>query len=117
MVSAIDQWYTAVSVTIPMVVSDIHFQKTTSESLTCDLTFCFASISNIWSVRPAAQRYQHTRDPWRRERRLPFSARIFLCGCMTAESAVIGLRSTWLASDKSIMTTWFCSLTFSRTHM
>ena len=36
-----------------MVVSEIHFQKTTSESLTCDLTFCFVSILNIWSVRPA----------------------------------------------------------------
>lgn len=36
---------------------------------------------------------------------------------MIAESAVIGLRRTLLASFRSIMTTWFCSLTFSRTQM
>jgi hypothetical protein len=30
---------------------------------------------------------------------------------------VIGLRRTLLASFRSIMTTWFCSLTFSRTQM
>ena len=34
-----------------------------------------------------------------------------------AESAVIGLRSTLLASARSTMTTWFWSLTFSRTQI
>lgn len=29
----------------------------------------------------------------------------------------MGLRRTLLASFRSIMTTWFCSLTFSRTQM
>lgn len=47
----------------------------------------------------------------------PLSARIFLWGCMIAESAPMGLRMTLFASAKSIMTTWFCSLTFSRTQM
>ena len=51
--SAMLQWYTAVSVTIPSVVSVIHFQKTMSSLLTCDLTFCFVSMLKIWSVRAA----------------------------------------------------------------
>ena len=44
-------------------------------------------------------------------------ARIFWWGCIIAESAVIGLRRTLLASVRSMMTTWFCSFTFSRTQM
>ena len=36
---------------------------------------------------------------------------------MIAESAVIGRRNTLFASARSMMTTWFCSLTFSRTQM
>lgn len=38
---------------MPIVVSDIHFQKTTSSALTCDLTFCFVSRLKICNVRPA----------------------------------------------------------------
>jgi hypothetical protein len=34
-----------------------------------------------------------------------------------AESAVMGRRRTLLPSPRSMMTTWFCSLTFSRTQM
>lgn len=34
-----------------------------------------------------------------------------------AESAVMGLRSTWLASARSTMTTWFWPLTCSRTQI
>jgi hypothetical protein len=40
-------------VIIPIVASDTHFQKTTSESLTCDLTFSSVSKLNISRVRPA----------------------------------------------------------------
>jgi hypothetical protein len=40
-------------VTIPIVVSETHFQNTTSSALTCDLTFCFVSILKICRVRPA----------------------------------------------------------------
>lgn len=48
-----DQWNTAVSVTRPMVVSEIHFQKTTSSLFRCDLTFDFVSMLNICSCRDA----------------------------------------------------------------
>lgn len=41
----------------------------------------------------------------------------FFSGCMMALSAVIGLRITVSGSSKSMMTTWFCSFTFSRTQM
>ena len=50
-----DQWYTAVSVTRPRVESEIHFQKTTSSLLTCDLTFCLVSMLKTCSVRPARE--------------------------------------------------------------
>ena len=46
-----------------------------------------------------------------------FRASIFWFGCIMAESAVIGLRITLLASARSTMTTWLASLTFSRTQM
>lgn len=114
--SLIVQWNTAVSVTRPIVVSEIHFQKTTSESLTWDLTFCLVSMLNICSVRPAT-RVASAPPPQNHLRHVPFSASIFLSGCIIAESAVMGLRSTLLASARSMMTTWFCSLTFSRTQM
>ena len=50
-----DQWKTAVSVTIPTMLSDIHFQKITSSALAWDLTLVLVSMLNICSVRPAAR--------------------------------------------------------------
>jgi len=47
----------------------------------------------------------------------PFRAIILAVGCMMAESAVMGLRVGLLGSDISMITTWFCSPTFSRTQM
>ena len=40
-------------VTIPRVVGEIHFQKTTSSCIVCDLTFCLSSMLKIWSCRSA----------------------------------------------------------------
>ena len=48
---------------------------------------------------------------------VPFGAKIILLGCIIALSAVIGFHSTLLALARSMMTTWFCSLTFSHMHM
>src|ERR1700729_2904890 len=110
--SEIVQWKTDVSVTIPTVVSETHFQNTISSLLTCDLTFCFVSILKIWRVRPAREKvggYFVTLDhECNIQNDEPFSANIFRLGCMIALSAVIGLRRTLLASARSMMTTWFC---------
>jgi hypothetical protein len=74
--------------------------------------------------RPKGERKERRRETSTtvRERKLKlqdvhFKAIIFLLGCMIAESAVIGRRITLLASARSIITTWFCSPTFSRTQM
>lgn len=48
---------------------------------------------------------------------LPFNAMIFATGFMIAESAVMGRRCKACGLFKSIITTWFCSPTFSRTQM
>ena len=55
--------------------------------------------------RPASCEGSRQRRATRRVRDTPFSARIFLEGCMMAESALIGLRRTLFASARSIMTT------------
>ena len=49
--------------------------------------------------------------------RLPFKAMTLLAGFMMAESAEMGLRMGLVGSERSMMTTWFVSPTFSRTHM
>jgi hypothetical protein len=105
-------------------VSDIHFQKVTSSALACDLTLVLVSMLNICSVRPAVYAIPSVyRVPVVIRRRgvsaqhAHLRAKIFCRGCIIAESAVIGLRRTLLASFRSIMTTWFCSPTFSRTQM
>jgi hypothetical protein len=41
------QWKTEVSVTIPIVESETHFQKTISSVSMCDFTFCVISMLNI----------------------------------------------------------------------
>ena len=56
------QWYTAVSVTMPIVVSDTHFQNTISSLLVCDLTFCLVSMLKICNVRPAIGAVSVTRN-------------------------------------------------------
>ena len=52
-----------------------------------------------------------------RKRHVHFSAGILSLGCIMADLAMMGRLSTLLASARSMMTTWFCSLTFSRTQM
>src|ERR1700730_10653570 len=57
---------------------------------------------------------------WKRKasaKRPPLSASIFCLGCIIAESAVMCRRRTLLALARSMMTTWFCSPTVSRTHI
>lgn len=78
------------------------------EYLQCP-TSCARSI--VSSQSPAVNRCSA------RARNIHLRAKIFWCGCIIAESALIGLRRTLLASLRSIITTWFCSPTFSRTHM
>ena len=56
---------------------------------------CPISCWRFWLWLDSENSYQH----------LPFSARIFWLGCMMTESALIGLRKTLLALDRSIMTT------------
>lgn len=75
MASAIVQWYTAVSVTKPMTVSETHFQKTTSSLFKCDFTFCFVSILKIWRVLFAIESKSVNLSFGDRQD-LPFSAKI-----------------------------------------
>lgn len=48
------QWYTAVSVARPIVLTLIHFQYCTSSVIVWAFIFDFISMLKIWSVFPAA---------------------------------------------------------------
>ena len=91
---SIFQWYTAVSVTRPIVLTLIHFQKTTSSAMVCDFILLLSSMLKICSWRPSA-----------------LSAMTLETGFIIAESAVIGRRVGCVASAMSMITTWFCSPT------
>jgi hypothetical protein len=81
-----------------------------------DFLFC-VDIENL--KRPTGYGRIQISGEWSEKGRvnLPLSARIFARGLTIALSAVIGLRKTLLASARSMMTTWFCSPTFSLTQM
>ena len=112
---------------MPSVVGEIHFQKTTSSCIKCDLTFCLSSMLKICSCRWAAGRSLHqlaARDPSGLVDRFgaasgdsPRRAMTFSSRCMMADSAEMGLRMTLLASERSIITTCLVPLTSSRTQM
>ena len=136
-----DQWNTLVSVTRAIVFSDIHFQNMTSSGIACAFIFDFISMLKIWRVFCAAtvDKGLHKSVPGSIPAspfvsivvmnksqvgggrsvlvRLPFKAMTLLAGFMMAESAEMGLRMGLVGSERSMMTTWFVSPTFSRTHM
>ena len=98
------QWYTALPVTRPSLVSEIHFQKTTCSGMSTDLSFCFASRLKICRLSP-----------------LPavlaaLSAMILDTGFMIAESAVMGRFMGDAGLARSTMMTEFAA-PVSRTQM
>lgn len=72
------QWNTAVPVTMPSLVLEIHFQNTTCSGISTDFSFCFASRLKICRL-----------SPWPAVL-AAFSAMILSTGFMSAESAVMG---------------------------
>ena len=52
-VPSMPQWKTAVSVTSPMVFTEIHFQKITSSVVVCAFILLFISMLKICRVFPA----------------------------------------------------------------
>lgn len=85
--------------------------------------FCFHLINALYSYTLTANVYwklllQHRKTwPISQYIAIPFSAMTLLAGFMMALSAEIGLRMGVLGSARSIITTWACSPTFSRTQM
>ena len=90
--------------------SDTHFQNMMSSLLPCDLIFCLVSMLKICKERAANDNINNASHENMAQCDIPLRTRTFCLGCMIAESADIGCRSTLLASVRSMMTTWACSL-------